>query len=95
MQQNVALHVVRKLELSYTFRNVARQVAACNTSSATCNAFFLNELIRVRPLLAGDFIISNGRVASCEQKLRACDIPSATCSVFQSSSFCRRLQEKL
>ena len=91
MQQNVALHVVRKLELSYTFRNVARQVAACNTSSATCNAFFLNELTRVRPLL----IISNGRVASCEQKLRACDIPSATCSVFQSSSFCRRLQEKL
>ena len=39
MQQNVALQVARKVELSSTFRNVARQVAACNMSSATCNVF--------------------------------------------------------
>ena len=39
MQQNVALQVARKVELSSTFHNVARQVAACNKSSATCNVF--------------------------------------------------------
>ena len=37
MQQNVALQVARKVELSSSFRNVARQVAACNMSCATCN----------------------------------------------------------
>ena len=32
MQQNVALRVARKVELSSTFRNVARQVALCDMS---------------------------------------------------------------
>ena len=44
MQQNVALQVARKVELSSTFRNVARQVAACNMSSATCNVFHPSSL---------------------------------------------------
>ena len=33
MQQNVSLQAARKVELSSTFRNIARQVAACNMSS--------------------------------------------------------------
>ena len=44
MQQNVALQVARKVELSSTFRNVARQVAACKMSSATCNVFHSSSL---------------------------------------------------
>ncbi len=43
MQQNVALQVAEKVELSSTFRNVARQVAACNISSTTCNAIVLES----------------------------------------------------
>ena len=38
MQQKVALRVARKVELSSPFRNVARQVAACDMSIVTCNA---------------------------------------------------------
>ena len=37
-QQNVALRVAREVEISLTFRNVARQVAACGMSTATCHA---------------------------------------------------------
>ena len=39
MQQNVALQVAGKVELSSVLRNYARQVAACNMSSTTlqCN----------------------------------------------------------
>ena len=36
-QQNVALRFARKVEISSTFRNVARQVAACDISIATGN----------------------------------------------------------
>ena len=54
-------------------------------------------------MLAGDFklaekelqTISTGGVVSCEKILRTCDTPSATCSVFQSSSLRDKLQEKL
>ena len=41
MQQNVALQVTGKVELSSSFRNVARQVAACDMSIVTCNAILL------------------------------------------------------
>ena len=41
MQQNVALQVTGKVELSFSFRNVARQVAACDMSIVTCNAILL------------------------------------------------------
>ena len=32
------LRVARKVEISSTFRNVVRQVAVCDMSTATCNA---------------------------------------------------------
>ena len=38
MQQNVALQVAGKVEISSVFRNVARQVASCDMSIANCNA---------------------------------------------------------
>ena len=44
MQQNVALQVAGKVELSSTFRNVARQVAACNMVSATYNVLQWSSL---------------------------------------------------
>ena len=47
-QQNVALQVARKVGLSSTFRNVARQIAACNMSSAICNVFHSSSL-RCKP----------------------------------------------
>ena len=37
-QQNVPVRVAIKKEISLTFRNVARPVAACDMSIATCNA---------------------------------------------------------
>ena len=40
----VALQVARKVELSSTFHNVARQIAACNMSSASCNVFHSSSL---------------------------------------------------
>ena len=36
-QQNVALRVAIKVEISSTFRNLARHVAACDMPIATCN----------------------------------------------------------
>ena len=41
MKQNVALRVAGKVELSSTFPNVARQVAACDMSIATCDVILL------------------------------------------------------
>ena len=35
---------LQEVELSSTFRNVARQVAACSMSSVTCNLFFVRYL---------------------------------------------------
>ena len=43
MQQNVALQVARKVELSSTFRNVAKQVVACNMS-AQLAMFFIRHI---------------------------------------------------
>ena len=54
----------------------------------------MGQLERVpRSREAGNFkmIISSGRIA----KLRTCDIPSATCNVFQSSQLHCKLQGKL
>ena len=45
MQQNVALQVARKVELSSTFRNVARQVAACNMSTQLAMLFFRHRCV--------------------------------------------------
>ena len=96
------MRVARKVELFSTFSNVARQVAACDMSIATCNAIlFYNEMIRVRLLLAGDFKLAVGEKKSCKQfyevrsKLRKNIACSATFNVFQSSSLCCKLQEKL
>ena len=46
MQQNVALRVERKVELSSTFRTVVRQVAACVMSIVTCNAILWKWVIQ-------------------------------------------------
>ena len=94
MQRNVALQVAGKVELSSTFRNVARQVAAYNIASATCKAILSKSANQsVGKWLPQKFII--GHVANCEQKFRACDIPSETCNVLQSSLLRCKLQMKL
>ena len=41
MQRNVALQAAMMVELSSTFRNVARQVAACEMSIATLQPDFI------------------------------------------------------
>ena len=101
-QQNVALRVARKLEISLTFRNVARQVALCDISIATCNAILWKlgnqspSFARRRFQAGGERqTISSGSIASCEEILRTCDTLSATCNVFHSSSLRDKLQEKL
>ena len=45
----------------------------------------------------GERVVNNVQqgVASCEEILRTCDTPSATCNVFQWSSLRDKLQEKL
>ena len=48
MQQNVALQVARKVELSSTFRKVARQVVACNMSGVTCNVLHSSSLRKLQ-----------------------------------------------
>ena len=55
MQQNAALHVAGKVELSSTFRNAARQVAANNMQAQLATQFCRNEPIRARLSMAGDF----------------------------------------
>ena len=66
LQCNKMLHseFQKKAELSSTFLNVARQVAVCDMSIATCNAICENEPIRACLLrLARDFKMSTvGRV---------------------------------
>ena len=107
MQQNVALRVARKVELSSTFRNVARQVAACDMSITTCNAILLKGANQSASFARGRFQ-AGGRRKSCKQFpagafqvakkiyfMRTCDPPSATCNVFQSSSLRCKMQEKL
>ena len=49
---NIVLQVARKVELSSTFRNIARQVAVCNMSSATCNVFHYKVVLQVAVKIA-------------------------------------------
>ena len=42
-QQKIALQVAEKVEAASTFRNATQQVAACDTSTATCLASFLRR----------------------------------------------------
>ena len=63
--ENVALRVARKVEISLTFRNVARQVAAFDMSTATCHA----NLVKIRqskPFFCSQEI-SSWRKKSCKQ----------------------------
>ena len=39
-QRKIALQVAEKVEAASTFRNATRQVAACDTPTATCLAIF-------------------------------------------------------
>ena len=97
MQRNVALQVAGKVELSSAFRNVARQVAACNLTSATCNAILsksANQSVSLVMVTAEIYHLIE-HVANCEQKFRACDIPSETCNDLQSSLLRCKLQMKL
>ena len=42
-QRTIALQVAEKVEAASTFRNVTRQVAACDTPTATCLGIFLRR----------------------------------------------------
>ena len=59
-QQNVALRVARKGEISSTFRNVARQIAACDMSTAICNAI-LRKLGNQGPSFASRIFQAGGK----------------------------------
>ena len=39
-QRKIALQVAEKVEAASTYRNATRQVAACDTPTATCLAIF-------------------------------------------------------
>ena len=43
LQRKIALQVAEKVEAASTFRNATRQVAACDTPTATCLAIFLRR----------------------------------------------------
>ena len=48
-QRKIALQVAEKVEAASTFRNATRQVAACDTPTATCLAIcFEKEPITIR-----------------------------------------------
>ena len=42
-QRKIAFQVVEKVEAVSTFRNATRQVAACDTPTATCLAIFFEK----------------------------------------------------
>ena len=63
--ENVALRVPRKVEISLTFRNVARQVAAFDMSTATCHANFV-KIRQSKPFFCSQEI-SSWRRKSCKQ----------------------------
>ena len=42
-QRNIALQVAEKVEATSAFRNATRQVAACDTPTATCLAICLRR----------------------------------------------------
>ena len=104
-QQNVALRVARKVEISLTFRNVARQVAACDMSIATCNAILWKlgnqstSSARKRFQAGGERVVNNFQLERCKLRKNIANVwhrtPSATCNVFQSSPLRDKLQEKL
>ena len=54
-QRNIALQVAEKVEAASTFRNATRQVAACDTPTATCIEKLLCKL--------------QGQIASCDMAL--------------------------
>ena len=59
------LRVARKVEISLTFRNVARQVAACDMSIATCNTI-LCKIRQLEPVFCSQEF-SSWRRKSCKQ----------------------------
>ena len=67
MQQNAVLRVSGKVELSSTFRNVARKVATCDMSIKNCNAILLKEPIRARLSVARGRFQAGGRSKSCKK----------------------------
>ena len=78
-QQNVALRVARKVEISSTFRDVARQIAACDMSTATCNAI-LRKLGNQSPSFArrrfqagGERIVNNFQRGRCKLRKKYCE----------------------
>ena len=93
-QQNVALRVARKVEIScvwHVHRNLQGNFVKIRQSAPV---FCSQEISSWRRKSCKQFPLTGG-VASCEKILRTCDTPSATCNVFQSSSFRDKLQEKL
>ena len=54
-QRKIALQVAEKVEAASTFRNATRQVAACDTPTATCIEKLLCKL--------------QGQIASCDMAL--------------------------
>ena len=71
MQHFLALRCIRKIELSSTFRNVWRQVAACDMSNAICNIILSKWANHGASFIRRGFqvIFSNVCIESCAQKL--------------------------
>ena len=73
-QQNVALRVAREVEISLTFRNVAKQVAACNMSIATRNAILCKignqspPFARKRFQAGGERVVNNFQRERCKSR---------------------------
>ena len=89
MQQNVALRVARKVELSSTFRNGARQVAACGMSIVTCNAIllklanqrvFYSQEISLK-LAAEERVVSNFQRARCQLRKNIANVSHPLCNL--------------
>ncbi len=100
MQQIVALQIAEKVELSSSFPIVARQVAVCNTSSASCikhklhscrmpaTQFCWNQPIRacLGEWLLMRFKLFTGCIARCRQKL--CVAPPLQLAMFLGRHRC-------
>ena len=81
MQQIVALQTTGKVALSSTFRNVTRQVAACNRSTATCNAILLKSANQSASLVRVTAEIYNIQRARCKLRSKISSVGHPICNL--------------
>ena len=86
-QRRIVLQVVETVEAASTFCNATRQVATCDTATATCLAIFLRRIQSQYDIIRMPLTFLNTRWA--QNKLCTSDILTATCNIFFGIASCK------